>query len=157
MMTSEASLPTRTSLRSSVHDAALKAEAEARVAGRAVFAQVEIELIVLLLQAAFMHTLHERVIVVLTLAAADDLTDAGHEAVHGRDGLAVGVQLHVECLDLLRIIRDEDRALEDLLGQIALVLGLQIAAPKDLVVELVIVRFEQLDSLGIRHMDQFDF
>ena len=99
-----------------------------------------------------MHALHKHVIVVLTLAAADDLADAGHKAVHGRDSLAVGIQLHVERLDLLRIIRDEDRALEDLLGQIALVLGLQIAAPKDLVVELVIVRFEQLDSLGIRHM-----
>ena len=61
-------------------------------------------------------------------------------------------RLHVECLDLLRVIRDEDRALEDLLGEVPLVLGLQIAAPEDLVIELVIVRLKQLDSLGIRHM-----
>ena len=96
-----------------------------------------------------MHSLQQRVVVVLTLAAADDLADAGHQAVHSRDGLAVGVELHVERLDLLRIVRDEDRALEDLLGEIALMLGLQVAAPEDLVVELVVVLLEELDGLGI--------
>ena len=118
------------------------------MAGRAVLAQVEIELIVLLLQTALVHSLQQRVVVVLTLAAADDLADAGHQAVHSRDGLAVGVELHVERLDLLRIIGDEDRALEDLLGEIALMLGLQVAAPEDLVVELVVVLLEELDGLG---------
>jgi hypothetical protein len=113
-----------------VHDAALEAEAEARVARGAVFAQVEIELVVLLLHAQLVHAGDELVVVVLALAAADDLADAGHQAVHRGDGLAVGVELHVEGLDLLGVIRDEDGALEDLLREIALVLGLQVAAPE---------------------------
>ena len=52
----------------------------------------------------------QRLEVVLTLAAADDLADAGHQAVHGSDGLAVVVQLHIEGLDLLRVVGDEHRA-----------------------------------------------
>ena len=56
----------------------------------------------------------------------------GTRQIHGRDGFAVGVELHIERLDLLRVIGDKDRALEDLLGEVALMLGLQIAAPEDL-------------------------
>ena len=135
-----------------IHYATLEAQSKACMACRTVTAQIQIELIIFLVQSQLFHTLLQDLQVVLTLAAADDLTDAGHEAVHGRDGLAIGIQLHVECLDLLRVIRDEDRALEDLLGEVPLVLGLQIAAPEDLVIELVVVRLKQLDSLGIRHM-----
>ena len=121
------------------------------MARRAVLAKIEIERIVLGLETQLVHAREQLVIVVLTLAAADDLADAGNEAVHRRDGLAVGVQLHIEGLDLLRVVGDEHRALEDLLGKIPLVLGLQIAAPIDLVVKAVVVLFEKLDGFGIRH------
>ena len=120
-----------------------KPRPKAGVAGRAVLAQVKIEPIVLFLQAKLMHAVAQRLEVVLTLAAADDLADAGDQAVHGRDGLAVRVQLHVEGLDLLRVVGDEDRPLEHDLGQVALVLGLQVAAPMDRVLELVVVRLQR--------------
>ena len=88
-----------------VHDAALEAEAEAGVAGRAVLAQVKIEAVVLFLQAKLMHAVAQRLEVVLTLAAADDLADAGDEAVHGRDGLAVRVAVSYTHLTLPTILR----------------------------------------------------
>ena len=97
-----------------VHDAALKAQTVARVTGGAVLAQVEIEGIVLRLHAKFFDAVLQDVEVVLTLAAADDLADAGNQTVHGGHGLAVGIQLHVERLDLLGVIRDEDGLLEHL-------------------------------------------
>ena len=52
-------------------------------------------------------------------------------------GLAVVVQAHIERLDLLRIVRDEHGALEDLLGEVTLMLGLKVDAPLDGVVELL--------------------
>ena len=132
-----------------VHDAAFEAEAEARVAGRAVFAQIQIEVVVFFLHAALFDAGQELLVVVFTLAAADDLADAGHEAVAGCHGLSVGVQLHVEGLDLLRIVGHEDGALEDLFGQKTLVFGLQVAAPEYLVGEAVVVRFEKLHGVGV--------
>ena len=71
----------------------------------------------------------------------------------GSDGLAVRVQLHVEGLDLLRVIRDENGTLgRSDLGEVALVLCLQVAAPMDRILELVIVRLEQGNGLGVGHM-----
>ena len=61
-----------------VHHAALEAEAEARVPRRAVLPQVEIEGVVLRIQSELLHTAEQHVVVVLTLAAADDLADAGN-------------------------------------------------------------------------------
>ena len=81
----------------------------------------------------------KRLQIILSLAAADNLSDARHQTVHSRHGLSVLVQLHIEGLDLLGIIRHKDRTLENLLGQIALVLRLQIASPVYLVFKLVIV------------------
>ena len=137
-----------------VHDAALEAQAETGVADTAVAAKVEIELVTLFVEAEFVHALLEFFEVLFTLAAADDLTDAGNQAVHSCDGLAVVVQLHVEGLDLLGIVCDEDGALEFLLGEVALVLGLQITAPGYLIVEFIVVLLEDLDGIGIGHMSE---
>ncbi len=71
----------------------------------------------------------EHVETLLALAAADDLADAGDEAVRRRDGLAVVVHAHVESLDVLGVIGDEDGLFEHFLGQVALMLGLKIDAP----------------------------
>ena len=54
-------------------------------------------------------------------------------------------------LDLLRVVGDEHRLFEDLLGQIALMLGLQIGAPLDLVLEVVVVLLQQLYGIGVAY------
>src|SRR5699024_2904386 len=135
-----------------VHDAALKAKAESSVAGGAVFAQIQVEFVIFRAKSQFIHAGQQLLVVVLPLAAADDLSDAGHQAVHGSDGLPVIVLLHVEGLDLLGVVGDEHRALEDLLREVALVLRLEIAAPKYLVVKLVVVLLQNLHGLRVGDM-----
>mmetsp|Transcript_15973 Transcript_15973/g.28668 ORF Transcript_15973/g.28668 Transcript_15973/m.28668 type:complete len:225 (-) Transcript_15973:1146-1820(-) len=73
--------------------------------------------------------------VVLALGSANQLADLGNEHVHGSDGFSVGVQLHVEGLDILGVIVDDGGHLEDLLGEVPLVLGLEVDSPFDLVLE----------------------
>mgnify|MGYP001646557849 CR=1 FL=1 len=132
-----------------VHHHALEAEAEACVAAGAVAAQVAVPPVVGGIHAKLLDAALEHVETLLALAAADDLADAGHKAVRRGDGFAVVVQAHIERLDLLGIIGDEHGALEDLLGEETLVLGLEISAPVDLVVELVVVLLEQLHRVGV--------
>ena len=132
-----------------VHHHALEAEAEARVAAGAVAAQVAVPPVVGGIHAKLHDAALEHIETLLALAAADDLADAGHKAVRRGDSFAVVVQAHIERLDLLGIIGDEHGALEDLLGEKALVLGLEVGAPVDLVVEPVVVLFEQLDGVGV--------
>ena len=132
-----------------VHDAALEAQAETGVAGGTVFAKIHIEVVVLGLHAQLFDTGLQQIVVVLTLGAADDFADAGNQAVHGRHGLAVGVQLHIEGLDLLGVVGDEDRLFEYFLGEEPLVLGLQVAAPVDGVLKPVVVLLQQRHGIGI--------
>ena len=117
--------------------------------GGAVLAQIQVEAIVLRLHAQLLDAVFQDVVVILTLAAADDLADAGNQAVHGGHGLTVGVQLHVEGLDLLGVVRDEDGLLEDHFRQVPLVFGLQVAAPVDGILELVVVLLQDLDGVGV--------
>ena len=84
------------------------------------------------------------------LAAADDLADSRRQHVHRGDGLAVVVAAHVERLDLLRIIRDDHRLPEELLGEVALVLALQIDAPVGGELEVLARFLQQLDRFGVR-------
>ena len=121
---------------------------------RAVTTQIQIELIIFLVQSQLFHTLLQNLQIVFTLAAANDLADTGYQAVHSSHSLAILVQLHVECLDLLRIIGYEYRSLEFLLGQVSLMLGLQIASPEYLVIELIVVLLQDLDSLSVGHMTE---
>jgi len=70
-----------------------------------------------------------RLVALLALAAADELADLGHEHVHGGHGAPVVVLAHVEGLDGARVVEHDDRLPEHLLGQVALVLALQVHAP----------------------------
>ena len=103
----------------------------------AVAAQVAVPPVVLGIHAELADALFEQLDALLALAAADDLADARNEAVRRGDGLAVVVEAHIERLDLLRIVRDEHGALEDLLGEVTLMLSLKVDAPLDGVVELL--------------------
>jgi hypothetical protein len=97
------------------------------------------------------HARVEHVEALLALAAADDLADAGRQHVHRGDGAAVVVLPHVERLDVLGVVHHRDRALDDLLGEVALVLGLQVHAPRHRELELLAAALEDLDRLGVVH------
>ena len=96
---------------------------------RTVLTQIKVELVVLFLKSQFIDSRKQLIVVILSLASADDLTDSRNETVNSCDRLAVLIQLHVERLNLLRIIGYKYRALVDLLGQVTLMLGLKIASP----------------------------
>ena len=86
----------------------------------------------------------------LTYRAADDLADLREEYVGALYGLSVLVDLHVERLDIPRIIGHYHRFAEVLLNQVALVLRAQIVAPVAREFELMTV----LDSL-LQNIDTF--
>jgi len=74
-----------------VHYASFESETEACVASGAVLSEVELESVCLALKAELIHASCENVEVVFTLAAADDLADAGNEAVHCGNSLSIGI------------------------------------------------------------------
>ena len=134
-----------------VHHHTLEAQTETGVTAGAVAAQVAVPPVILGVHAQLLDAALQQLQALLTLAAADDLADAGDQAVRGGHGLAVIVHPHVEGLDLLGIVGDEHGLLVHLLGEVALMLGLQVAAPVDLVVELVVVLLQNGDGLGVGH------
>ena len=140
-----------------IHDAALEAETEARVARGAVFPEIEIEIILAEIHAELFHSCLQLLIVIFSLAAAHDLADGGNEAVHGGDGFAVVVLLHIEGLAVLRIVDDEDGLLEDLLREISLVLCLELFAPFRLVFKLYAGFLQDVDGFGIGDASEVGF
>src|SRR5436305_830678 len=112
-----------------VGDGALEAQPEAGVRHRAVAAQIAVPAVVLLVDAALRHARVQHLEPLLALAAADDLADARRKHVHGGDRPAVVIEPHVEGLDVLRVVHDDDRLLCVFLREIALMLGLQVHAP----------------------------
>ena len=134
-----------------IHNHALEAQAESGVAAGAVAPQVQIPPVILGVQAQLGHPRLQHIQPLLALGTADDLADSRHQAVSGGHGLAVVVQAHIERLDFLGIVGDKDRPLVHLLGQVALVLGLEVAAPLHLIVKLVVVLLENLHGLGVAH------
>ena len=116
-----------------------------------VSAQIQVKSIVLFVKAHLPDALQQPVIVILPLASADNLTDAGHQTVHRRDRPAVVVQLHIECFYFFRIICDKYRPFVHHLGQIALVLCLQIRSPGYFILKLIIVLLQDPDRLRVGH------
>ena len=84
-----------------------------------------------------------------TLAAADDLADSRHQNVHRADGFSVLVTPHVIRFNRSRVIVQDDRLLEGLLGQESFVLGLQIATPLDGILKLLPARQQNVDRLCV--------
>merc|ERR1712087_304038 len=106
-----------------VADEPLEAESVARVGDRPVPAEVDVPPIVLRVEPRLLHLAQQHRRPLLTLAAADELADTGHEQVHRRNRLAVVVVSHVEGLDALGVVVDEDGAAEGDLGEPPLVFG----------------------------------
>ena len=120
-----------------------------------IFTKIQIEIVILRFQTQLIHTCSQLVVIILSLASSDDLSDSRHQTVHSRNCLSILVEFHVECLDLLRIICNKYRSLVDLLCQIALMLCLKITSPEYLVIKFVIVLLKDLNSLCIGHMCKF--
>ena len=76
-----------------VHHAALETQTETGVTGRAVLAQIHVEVVVGRIHAQLLNAGLQQLVVILTLRAAGDLTDTGDQAVHSGDGLAIGVSI----------------------------------------------------------------
>ena len=85
----------------------------------------------------------------LPFRTADDFADFREEHIHSPDGLAVFVLFHIEGLDVLRIVSEDDRAAEMLLHEIALVLGLQVHSPIYREFEFLSALLKYLDTFGV--------
>ena len=89
----------------------------------------------------------------LTLASADDFSNLGEEHVHAADGTAVLVLLHVEGLDVLGEIYEDDGLAEVLFYQVTLMLALEVRSPVYGVFELDAVGdgfLQNLHGFGVR-------
>ena len=108
----------------------LEAETEAGVRARTVLARVEIPCHVLHWDVAFLYLVHQFVVALLAHRAADNLANLREQhvgALHRLAALAsearlLVVYLHVERLDGLRVVGHDDRPLEVLLHEVALML-----------------------------------
>jgi len=117
-----------------------------------IFTEIHIELIVFCFQSQLIHTCFQLIVIILSLASTNDLTDSRYQTVHGSNCLAILVLFHVECLDLLRIICHKYRFLEDFFCQITLMLCLKVASPEYFVIEFVIVFLQKFNCFCISHM-----
>ena len=105
---------------------AFETEPEAGVRNRSEAPEVEIPAVRLRVDALLLHPGLQDVEAVLPLAAADQLARSRHEHVHGPDGPAVIVHVHVKGLVLTRVVVNDDRSLKHLLREVSFVFGLQI-------------------------------
>ena len=115
----------------------------------AVFAQVEIPIVILYLHAHLLNAALQHLKALLALAAAYYLAYAGDQQVCRRHGLSVVIKAHIEGLDILGVIGNEHRLLIYLFGQISFVLGLKVCPPLYRIVELGTALFEYIHSLGV--------
>ena len=122
---------------------------------RAVAAQIAIPAIVRRIEPALDHALVEHIEPLFALRSADDFADPRRQHVHRCHGFFVVGQAHVKRLDLFRIIHQHRRAVDMLLGDVALVLGLQIDTPLHRVIEYFLCVFQHLDRIGVIHANEF--
>ena len=87
---------------------------------------------------------------VFALGAADDLADPRHQHVHGANGAIVVVPVHVEGLDLLGVVGHHHGLLQVLLGDVALVLALEIRSPLDRKLEAAAALLQDRNGLRVR-------
>ena len=66
-----------------------------------------------------------------------------------RNGFSVIIEAHIEALDFCGVVREEHRTMVNLFADIAFVLGLQIAAPENGILELLAGCLKQLNSFCV--------
>ena len=133
---------------------AFEAETETAVRHCAEAAGVEIPPHVFHRDVEFLDAAEKLVIVGFALGTTYDLADLREKDVHGADSLAVLVLLHIECLDVARIVGEDDGTLEVLFYKIALVLALQVDAPFYWEFEFLAGSLENLNAFGVCEADE---
>ena len=116
---------------------------------RTIFSQIQVESIIFFLKSKFFHSSKKLVIIILSLASSDDLSDSRYKTVYSCYCLAIFVHLHIESFDLLRIICYKYRTFVYLLCQIALMLCLKVASPGYFIIKLIIVFLKNLYCLCV--------
>jgi len=75
------------------------------------------------------------------------------------DSLLIIVHFHVECLDILGVVVEDNWSLKDLIGEILLVLRCKIYSPVDFVLKLdflvLDVSFKDLNSLCVGNSSEW--
>ena len=107
----------------------LEAQSEPRMPCAAVSAKLQIPVIIVLAKFKPLQRLLEHLGTLHALASSEYLPDSGYKKVHGGNRLPVVILTHIKSLYVAGIIGYKNGAFEMLLGQIAFMLGLQIAAP----------------------------
>ena len=117
----------------------------------AVAAKRQIPVVAFFLHAQLFDAALQDVQPLLTLAAANQFPDAGHQDIDSGHRFAVVIQAHVEGLDVLGIVVHADRPAEVFFRQIALVLRLQVHAPADGELELFVRLEQDVDGVRVGH------
>lgn len=136
----------------------LEPESESGVRDGPVLPEVEVELVVCQLESICLDLSLENVEAVFSDTSSDQLADQRHQKVHSLDSLAILVVFHVESLDLLGVIVDEDGAVHNLLTDVSFVLGSKVDSPAHGELELDFFSsyglLENFDGLGILHASE---
>ena len=136
---------------------ALEAETEAGMRHSAEAACVEIPPHIFHRYVELFDAAEKLVVIGLTLRSADDLADLGEQDIHGAHGAVIFVELHIECLDFLRIVGEDHGLLEMLLNEVALMLALQVGTPVNREVKLLAGCLKDLDTLGVGEAHELVF
>jgi len=137
------------------HNHPFESQTKTAVRNSSVLSEVSVPPVGINIEVALLDPGVEHVKSVLSGRASNDLSDLGHKHVHSLDCLVIVVQLHVEGLDLLGVVINDNWTLEHLVCQVLLVLTGKIASPEDLVLELEFLGFvldvslEDLDALCV--------
>src|SRR3954469_14024403 len=108
------------------HQHAFEAEAEAGVWHSSITTQIKVPFVIGRIHVVPPHIVLQQFQPFFTLAAADDLANAWHQQIDGRNGSAIIVGTHVKGFDFLGKIKNRDRTFKMFFGEPALMLRLQI-------------------------------
>jgi hypothetical protein len=101
-----------------------------------VLAKLSIPPVSLFIKLACLNSLVKNFEVFLSGRASNNLTNTRDQDIHCLDSLAVFIQLHVEGLDVLGIVEEDNGSIENFLSEVALMLRSEIYTPFNFVLEL---------------------
>ncbi len=111
------------------HQQTLKSKAESTVGDGTILTQVTVPPVVGFNQTLIGNNLVKDIQTLFTLGSANNFTNKGSQQIHACAGLLVVVKTHVECLNGDGVVGDECWLFKDLLGDVTLMLTLQILTP----------------------------
>ena len=136
---------------------AFESESEAGVRHGTESAGIEIPPHVLHRNAELVDACAEFIVVGFTFGTTDDFTDFREENVHGADGFAILILLHIECLDFLGIVGEDNGAFEVVFHEVTFMFALEVGSPVNGEFEFVARFFKELDAFGVCEANEFLF